>query len=170
MTLRVLRSRRRTLALEVTREGEALVRAPLRASEEEIRRFVDAHAAWLEKRLAIVEERRLRHPEPTPEEERALRAAARNYLPRRVEELASYMGVRYTGLRINFAKTRFGSCNGKNGLNFSARLMQYSPRAIDYVIIHELAHTLEHNHSPRFWQIVARYMPEYREAERELKT
>ncbi|MBQ9121408.1 MAG: M48 family metallopeptidase [Clostridia bacterium] len=169
MELSVLYSKRKTLALEVTREGRVLVRAPQGTSAAEIEPFVNAHRAWLEKHLTIVEERRRRHPEPTREEELRLRREARAYVPHRVEELARQMGVSYTGVRINFAKGRFGSCSGKNSLNFSARIMQYSPHAIDYVIVHELAHTVEHNHSSRFWRIVEQYMPDYREAEKELK-
>lgn len=170
MEVKIIRSKRKTVSLAVTRAGEAVVRAPMRMPEESIRRFVDQHREWLETHLAIAEERNLRHPTPTPEEETALRRRAKEVIPPRVAELARHMGVTYTGVKINFAKTRFGSCSGKNSLNFSARLMQYSPRAVDYVIIHELAHTLEHNHSARFWQIVAQYMPDYRQAQQELKT
>jgi len=168
--IQVIRSKRRTLALEITRDGRLLVRAPIRASQKAIEQFVAAHRGWIAKHLAIVEERKMRHPEPTPEEETALRRAAAAYLPRRTAELSALMGASYTNVKINFARTRFGSCNAKNGINFSARLMRYSPRAIDYVIIHELAHTWEHNHSPRFWQIVARFMPDYKEVEKELKS
>ena len=168
MEIQVIRSKRRTLALEITREGAPVVRAPMQAKAEVIERFVAEHRDWIAEHLAIVEERNRRHPEPTPEEAMALKRAAREYLPRRAAELASCMGVTYTSVKINFAKTRFGSCNGKNGLNFSARLMRYSKRAIDYVIIHELAHTREHNHSSRFWAIVEAYMPDYKEAEKEL--
>ena len=169
MQYRIVRSKRKTVALEISRTGEVLVRAPHRMDVARIEAFVTQHEAWIKEKSALVEERLRRHPQPTAEEEKALRRRAKEYLPPRVAAWAERMGVTYSGIKINFAATRFGSCNGTNGLNFSARVMQYSPRAIDYVIVHELAHTKEHNHSPRFWAMVARYMPDYREAEKELK-
>lgn len=169
MQYRIVRSKRKTVALEVSRTGEVLVRAPHRMDVARIETFVTQHEAWIKEKSALVEERLRRHPLPTAEEEKILRHNAKEYLPPRVAVWAERMGVDYAGIKINFAATRFGSCNRKNGLNFSARIMQYSPHAIDYVIVHELAHIREHNHSPRFWAIVARYMPDYREAEKELK-
>ena len=167
--VRVIRTKRKTLSLEITKEGKPLVRAPLRLSEAAVDRFIQAHSDWIAKHSAIVEERNRKHPPLTETEIARLKAEARAYLPVRVGELARRFGFSYTGVGITSAETRFGSCSGKNRLNFSYRVMRYSPRAVDYVILHELAHTVEHNHSPRFWQLVARCMPDYREAERELK-
>ena len=169
MQYRIIRSKRKTVALEITRVGEVLVRAPLRMDAAKIEAFVLAHESWIKEKLTFVEDRKRRHPEPDAKEEKRLKNLAKEYLPTRVAVWAQRMGVTYNGIKINFAATRFGSCNGKNGLNFSARIMQYSPRVIDYVIVHELAHTLEHNHSSRFWAIVAHNMPDFREAEKELK-
>ena len=71
------------------------------------------------------------------------------------------MGVSPAGVRITGAKTRFGSCSAKNALCFSWRLMRFPDAAVDYVIVHELAHIRHHDHSPAFWAEVARYMPDY---------
>lgn len=169
MEFRVVRSKRKTMSLEITREGEVLVRAPYRLSAATVEGFVASHEAWIEKHLAMAEERKRKAPQLTVEDVSRLKAEAWRYLPERTRRLAEQFGANYSGVRINSAQTRLGSCNGKNGINYSYRLMLYSPRVIDYVIIHELAHTVEHNHSSRFWQIVARWMPDYREAEQELK-
>ncbi len=97
------------------------------------------------------------------------RRLAKEYLPACAAELAQRWGFSFQGVSITGARTRWGSCSGKNHLNFSLRLAWASLQAVDYVILHELAHTWEHNHSPRFWAIVAERMPGYRQQEAELK-
>ena len=93
--------------------------------------------------------------------ERMYRRMARAYLPRRVEALAAARGFEYRQIRIKNQKTRWGSCSAKRNLNFNLRLMMTPPAAIDYIIIHELCHLVELNHSPRFWDLVARHCPEH---------
>ena len=158
----IIRSRRRTVALEVTREGKVLVRAPLRMPRTEIDRFVAAHAAWLEKAQARVAARQAAHPPLTEEQREALRQTAKALLPQRVAHYAAVMGVTPASVRITSAKTRFGSCSGKNGLCFSLYLMQYPQEAIDYVVVHELAHIRHHDHSPAFYAEVAKVLPDYK--------
>ena len=158
----IIRSRRRTVALEVTREEKVLVRAPLRMPQTEIDRFVAAHAAWLEKAQARVAARQAAHPPLTEEQREALRQTAKALLPQRVAHYAAVMGVTPASVRITSAKTRFGSCSGKNGLCFSLYLMQYPQEAIDYVVVHELAHIRHHDHSPAFYAEVAKVLPDYK--------
>ena len=164
----VLRSRRRTMALEVTREGTALVRAPLRASEADITRFVEAHRAWLDAHIARRQAYLASHPTPSPQQIELWRQQARAVLPGRVAYWAARMGIQPAGVTITAARTRFGSCSGKNSLCFSLYLMAYPPEAIEYVVVHELAHLHEANHSPRFHAIVERYLPEWRERKKML--
>ena len=73
------------------------------------------------------------------------------------------MGLTPAGVRITGAQKRFGSCSGQNRLCFSWRLMLYPPEAIDYVVVHELAHIHHHNHGPAFYALVEQYMPDYRQ-------
>ena len=159
----VLRSRRRTIALQVTREAQVVVRAPLYAAEADIRHFVLAHEDWLSCQLARQRERLSAHPPRSPEEQEALRRQAKAQLPDMVRHWAQEMGVTPTGLKITSARTRFGSCSGKNSLCFSLYLMQYPPEAIDYVVVHELAHIRHKDHSPAFYAEVSRYLPDYRQ-------
>jgi len=72
------------------------------------------------------------------------------------------MNLYPTGLKITSARTRFGSCSSKNSICFSWRLMYYPEPAIDYVVVHELAHIAHKNHGPQFWALVERYLPDYR--------
>ena len=106
-------------------------------------------------------------PETSSEELRAAladfyRRAAKEYLPKAVERFAPLIGKSPKQVRITSAKTRWGSCSAKGGLNFSWRLMFAPPEGIDYVAVHELAHLIELNHSPRFWAIVEAILPDYR--------
>jgi len=101
--------------------------------------------------------------------EETCRRLAKDYFPARTAALAERWGFSFQGVSVTGARTRWGSCSGKNHLNFSLRLCWASPWAADYVILHELAHTREHNHSPRFWAIVEERMPDRRRREAELK-
>ena len=168
-TYRVIRSDRRTVALEVTRDGEVLVRAPRRMSRRDIDAFAASHADWIEKALARVKARAEAHPEPTPEERAALIARAKAELPARVAYYSAIMGLESTGVRITDARTRFGSCSAKNRLCFSWRLMQYPAQAVDYVVVHELAHIAEKNHGPAFYARIAEVLPDYRAREKLLR-
>jgi predicted metal-dependent hydrolase len=77
--------------------------------------------------------------------------------------------VTYTRLAIRDGRSRWGSCSSHGGLNFSWRLILAPPEILDYVVIHELAHRRELNHSPRFWAIVAAHCPAYRQHQRWLR-
>lgn len=160
---RVVRSRRRTMALEITRQGEVLVRAPLGASDADIARFAERHRDWLEKhltrRLAYLEA----HPEPSLEQAAAWRALAAERLPGLVDRWAGVMGVSPCGVRITAARTRFGSCSARGRLCFSLYLMAYPEEAVEYVVVHELAHLRHHDHSPAFYAEVEKYLPNWRQ-------
>ena len=144
----VVRSRRRTVALQVDQSGSVIVRAPMALPAEEIRTFVEKHETWIHRQQQRQVRYRAEHPEPTPQE---------------------VMGVRPTGIKITSARTRFGSCSGKNSLCFSLYLMAYPPEAIEYVVVHELAHIRHKNHSPAFYAEVERYLPDWRHRQALLK-
>lgn len=169
MDYTLIRSSRRTMALEITRDGRLLVRAPQRASQAVIARFVASHTDWIAAHLEKQRQQAQAHPPLTEDELAALRQKARDILPGRVAHYAERMGVTPTGVKITGAKTRFGSCSAKNSLCFSLYLMAYPDAAVDYVVVHELAHIRHKNHSPAFYAEVARVMPDYRERRKLLK-
>lgn len=169
MDYTLIRSSRRTMALEITRDGRLLVRAPQRAPQAVIDRFVASHADWIAAHLEKQRQRAQAHPPLTEDEIAALRQKARDILPGRVAHYAGRMGVTPTGVKITGAKTRFGSCSAKNSLCFSLYLMAYPDAAVDYVVVHELAHIRHKNHSPAFYAEVAKVMPDYRERRKLLK-
>lgn len=157
----LIRSGRRTLALEV-RGGRVIVRAPYRTSQAAIDRFVAAHADWIARGLAKQEARAAAHPEPTDAERAAYIRQAKACLPQRVAYYSERMGLYPTQVRITGARTRFGSCSSQGHICFSWRLMLYPPEAIDYVVVHELAHLRYMNHGAEFYALIARYLPDWK--------
>jgi predicted metal-dependent hydrolase len=97
------------------------------------------------------------------------RRLAKMLIAERVKQYAAIMGVMPAAIKINGAKTRWGSCSAKKSLNFSWRLVMADNAVIDYVVVHELAHICEMNHSPRFWAVVAKVLPDYKERQKRLK-
>ena len=157
----VIRSRRRTLALQVTKDCRVVVRAPVYAAGDDIDRFVAEHEAWLTAQLARQVQRLTQHPPRSPEEQEALRQKARQTLPPLVHSWARQMGVTPTGVKITAARSRFGSCSGKNSLCFSLYLMEYPEEAAEAVVVHELAHIRHKNHGPDFYALVRGTLPDY---------
>jgi predicted metal-dependent hydrolase len=94
---------------------------------------------------------------------------AEAYIPGRVAALAEPMNLQYNAVRLKDLRSRWGSCSVEKNLNFNIRLMCLAPEIIDYVIIHELSHLIELNHSAEFWKIVARYCPEYKRLRKDLR-
>ncbi len=169
MEYEVVRSTRRSVALQLMPDGSALVRAPLSMSGEAIAQFVESHRAWLEKVREKQAARQEKYPEPSESERKALIEKAKTVLPQRVAHFSSLLGLCPTALRITSAKTRFGSCSGKNALSFSWRLMQYPDAAIDLVVAHELCHIAQHNHSKAFYTLLASVLPDHKERAKLLK-
>ena len=160
----LLRSNRKTLALEVTRDCRVLVRAPLHLSQARIDAFVDSHADWIAKHLARQQQRAEQlPPAPTPEEIAALKAKAASTLPEKVAYWSQKTGFVPTGVKITTAHKRYGSCSPKNSLCFSCFLMNCPEAAIDLVVVHELCHIKEKNHGPRFYALLAQFLPDYKE-------
>ncbi len=165
LSYEILRSDRRTVSLEVRPDGSLLVRAPKRMRRGDIDRFVQSHKGWADKHIATVLARQsspYRSP-LTREETDALYERAKEILPPLVATWADRMGVTYTAVTVTAAQKRFGSCSAQNRLCFSYRLMRYPYEAIEYVVVHELAHILHKNHSRDFYACVEAYLPDYRE-------
>ena len=119
--------------------------------------------------MAKMQARRESHPEPTAEQEAALRQKAKEILPALVAQYAARMGVEPAGITVTGARTRFGSCSPKNRLSFSFRLMEYPMEAIEYVVVHELAHIRHKNHGPDFYKEIEAVLPHWQDANRLLK-
>ena len=171
MDYRLVRSKRKTLGIEVNRELEVIVRVPLFVSKRRIEKFVCEHEKWVEKaKLKVAEAVKNRPPEPTAPEIQALKQKAREIIPDRVLYYSNLTGLTPTAVKITSAKKRYGSCSGKNSLCFSYLLMRCPQNAIDYVVLHEIAHIKHKNHGRQFYSFIEKYMPDYKEREKLLKT
>lgn len=170
MDYEIIRSSRKTLALEITRDGLVKVRAPYRISRAEIQEFVTSKEAWILKHLKRIEQNKASQPEPLSAQElKMLAQKALQVLPKKVEYYAAKIGVTYGTITIRNQKTRWGSCSSKGNLNFNCQLMLLPEEIQDYVIVHELCHRKEMNHSQRFWNEVGRTMPDYEERRKYLR-
>ncbi|MFR8011727.1 MAG: M48 family metallopeptidase [Clostridia bacterium] len=165
------RSRRKSISMEITDDLHILVRAPQWMRIEDIERFVSEHERWAERHLERLHARREREQpyESSPQAVAELKSRASEQIPPRVAYYAQRMGLHPTGVKITAARKRFGSCSGKNSLCFSYWLMLYPPEAVDYVVVHELAHIVHKNHSPAFYRLIEQYLPDYRERIKMLK-
>lgn len=157
------RSDRKTVAIEITKDCTVLVRAPKRLSEKRIEEFIAQNEKWIEHHIELQRERQKSRKELSEDEIGELRKRAKEYIIPKVREYSEIMGTDYTGIKITSAKTRYGSCSAKNSLCFSLYLMQRPLYAVDYVIVHELAHTVHHNHGKDFYKLIEKYMPDYKD-------
>lgn len=172
MELEIRRSNRKTMTIEVTKEAKVLVRAPYRMPLSEIQRFVNEKSDWIEKHIQKMREKQREVSEVerlTTEQIRELAELAIKVIPQRVAYYAKIIDVTYGRITIRNQKTRWGSCSGKGNLNFNCLLMLTPPEVLDYVVVHELCHRKEMNHSKWFWNEVEKVLPDYRERRKWLK-
>lgn len=168
MEYNVIYSDRKTLSLSV-KAGRLIVRAPKGISDEKIKKAIFSHTDWIEKHIQSQLDRAKNHPEPSKSEIPALRERARAILSSKTKHYAEIMGLKYGRITITGAKTRFGACSSKGNISYSYRLIDYPEEAIDYVVVHELAHLVEMNHSKDFYKLVETFLPDYKERRKLLK-
>ena len=164
----IIRSRRRTLSLELRRDGRAVLRAPLWVSEREIRRFLAKSEPWLAARRQKLAD----HPAQEPLSERelkALKSRGKAVFAEKAAYFAPLVGVGYGRVSVRSQRTKWGSCSSRGDLSFNCLLLLAPEEVLDYVVVHELCHRLEMNHSPRFWQQVARVLPDCAQRRRWLR-
>jgi len=209
MEYQLIRSRRRTIAICISRDGSVVVRAPLRTAQNTIERFVFEKRDWIREKSELMKTNNAQRKDFSisqgsvlsllgetypvvlgnkvafdgtrfliqnegmetlkPKLVQLYQSIARDCIPERVAYFSKSTGWVSAGVRIGSANTSWGSCSGKNKLNFTWKLIMAEPALIDYVVVHELAHTVEHNHSSRFWRLVENVLPDYRERREKLR-
>lgn len=185
MNVKIIRSNRKTLAIQINPDLSVTVRAPIYASQREIERILKEKEGWIQKHIEKIREQEAKRKEMygekgeygksaereylSNEEIHKLAEKALEYIPKRVSYFAKQIGVTYGRITIRNQKTRWGSCSSKGNLNFNCLLMLTPPEVIDYVIVHELCHRKEMNHSGAFWAEVEKVLPDYKKQVKWLK-
>lgn len=176
MDIELIRSDRRSLCIEITSDCKVLVRAPRRMPERDINRFIGEKADWIDIHLRKMQKRREEQNKTletgralSEQDIRLLTTRAKRVIPSKVRKYAEIIGVDYGRITIRMQKSRWGSCSGQGNLNFNCLLMNAPEEIIDYVVVHELCHRKEMNHSPRFWAEVEKILPDYKNRRKWLK-
>mgnify|MGYP000620581182 FL=1 len=174
MKVTVIRSNRKTVAIQVNSDLSVTVRAPRSVSEKDIEEILKKKEAWISKHIEKIKETKERfEAEPTEKLTRekviALADEALKVIPERVEYFAKVIGVTYGKITVRNQKSRWGSCSSKGNLNFNCLLMMAPPEVLDYVVVHELCHRKQMNHSKAFWLEVEKVLPNYKEVRKWLK-
>ena len=172
ISYQIIRSQRKTMSLEIKPDGQIIVRAPLRLSQVRIRRFVEQKQEWILKNLEKIQKReaqREKVPGLSKEERTRLQQEACRKIPERTACFAEKIGVSYGRITLRQQKTRWGSCSANGNLNFNWLLILAPPEVLDYVVVHELCHRKEMNHSQAFWKEVGAVLPNYKEQKKWLK-
>lgn len=174
--IEIIRSSRKTLAIEIRPDMRVIVRAPHSVPNSYIEQFISARADWIAEHLRMQEQKNRQCNDALPVKKlsnndiKELADKACTCIPGRVAHFAPIVGVTYGRITIRNQRTRWGSCSSMGNLNFNCLLMLTPPEVIDYVVVHELCHRKEMNHSQLFWNEVARVLPGYAEQEKWLKT
>ncbi|MDO5134770.1 MAG: SprT family zinc-dependent metalloprotease [Eubacteriales bacterium] len=161
----IVRSRRRTLAIEIRRDGSVLIRAPLKMPEARIGAFVQEKRGWifqqLEKIPGVPGQGSPVIPRIPEDERLRLKKEAGVVLRQRSAYFAKRLQVHYNRITIREQRTRWGSCSSNQNLNFNWKLILAPMEVLDYVVVHELCHLKEMNHSPAYWREVEKILPDY---------
>ena len=176
--IELIRSSRKSIAIEIDWDLKIKVRAPQRMNQNQIMRFVKEKEQWIRLHLAkMIQLQKMQEKEMTdtqratltPEDLQRLMVLARREIPVRVKYFAEQMGVTYGKITIRNQKTRWGSCSQVGNLNFNYHLMEMPTEILDYVVVHELCHRKQMNHSRLFWMEVEKVLPDYQVRQRWLK-
>ena len=171
MEFEVIRSNRKSMAVEI-KLNKLIIRAPMQATNEDINAFMLQNKAWIEKHLtkAMAQQQAAAAVKKlTTDEIRKLADKALEVIPERVKHYAPLVGVTYGRITIRNQRSKWGSCSSKGNLNFNCLLMLAPPEVIDSVVVHELCHRKEMNHSDRFYAEVLRVFPDYHKWDKWLK-
>jgi len=171
--VQVIRSDRKTMALQVKADRTVIARIPGRTSDRKLKAFIEDHKEWVIRKLMEMDSAdEAGYSSDIPPYDQltgAQKDRIRAVFKEKVDRYARIMGVSVGRISVRNQKTRWGSCSVKGNVNFNYRLCFMPERLLDYVVVHELAHRRHMDHSPAFWQEVERFCPDYKACRKELK-
>ena len=174
MKVTVIRSNRKTVAIQVNSDLSVTVRAPYSASEKDIEEILKKKEAWISRHIEKIKKTKERfEAEPTEKLTRekviALAEEALKVIPERVEYFAKVIGVTYGKITVRNQKTRWGSCSiHSKKIRMNLQLAVKSEECVEYVLVHELCHLLEPSHNQRFYDLMSHFLPDWRERKQKL--
>lgn len=155
------KSKRKLLAITLTEDGILSIKAPLRVSDREIEKFLNQKRFWIYKQAKRIQEEQKNRVVRSEQEIRRLKEEARKVLTEKTDYYKQFLNVEYQKIRIGDQKTRWGSCSSSGTISYNWRLILMPEKIVDYVVVHELCHMIEMNHSKRFWEQVEAILPDY---------
>ena len=170
----IVRSKRKTLGIEVDQNGEVIAKIPYRGvALDEARRFVEEKKDWIIKNQLKMEDRRKRAlrnnwSEKKPVTYPWIRSAGGKLFEDKVKHWAGVIGVEYNRITIKDVESRWGSCSSRRNINFCWKLFTMPERLVDYIIVHELSHIRYMDHSREFWAEVEKYIPDYKQRKKDI--
>lgn len=163
-------ARSRRMRLMVQRGGNFVVMVPLGMSERIMEKFILQKSDWV---LAKIAKMKIYSPvifaPISKQTQKRWKVVARELVLRRLEHFCKIYPFPFHSVTIRHQKTRWGSCSRQGNLNFNAKIAKLTPQLADYIIVHELCHLREMNHSTRFWNLVSQTFPDYKTLRRQLK-
>ena len=163
------RKERKTLSIGIQEDGSLMIKAPLYMKKETIERFLNQKRYWIYKQAKRMEDNRKNQIVYSREQERVLRQQARKRLTERTDYYKTILGVNYKRIRIADQKTRWGSCSSTGTISYNWHLVLLPDAILDYVVVHELCHLRQMNHSKDFWKLVEGMLPDYQSRRKWLK-
>ena len=160
--------RRKKLLMTVKVTGEVVVKAGIFTREKVIEKFVKDNLEWIETQQADYRKKYHCIKLVTKQEREEMKKSALPVMKELTDRYSNIMGLKPSGVKITTAEKRWGSCSGKDRICFSYRVLPLSQKCKEYLVIHELCHLKEFNHSKEFYSLVEKYMPDYKQAEKEL--
>lgn len=171
--VQIIRSKRRSIGLQVKESGEVIARIPQKVPESVVKEFLEEHRSWIIEKVTMMEKRENQADTtgatPVHDLSDAEIQAIKEKIVERVRYYGQIMDVTWGRITIRNQKTRWGSCSSKGNLNFNYQLYYLPDELLDYVVVHELAHRRHMNHSKEFWSEVEKYFPNYKECRKRLQ-
>lgn len=164
------RARMRYVRLSIAVDGSLIVTAPKSYPQFLIQTLILNKQTWIKTSIA----KRLARPSIfrehyTPAQIKQYKIVTKKLFLARLEHFNKFYNFQYHKVTVRSASTRWGSCSKQGNLNFNYRLCLLEPKLLDYIVVHELCHLKEFNHSKAFWQLVAKKFPDYKNLRQQLK-
>jgi hypothetical protein len=170
---KILRSGRKSLSIEIERNGSIVIRAPFLLSDRKIDKFLNEKKKWITRKVAEMEKQNHKKNDfiksINPENVHLYKKKARELLNGRTCYYAQKYNFKYRKIRLSSARGRWGSCSASNNLNFNWKIIFAPIEVLNYLVVHELVHTKHKNHQKRFWKTVEQICPNFKTSRKWLK-